>query len=116
MTTEADIDRCDYTRNAMKAPDITEVEVTLYIHTSKYTEKPFIGTCGMSQYGHVLIGTHTVIVPIPQISNSELTNRQIAALKSQQQKIIADAQLQASELEDQIQRLLCIEHQPTASN
>ncbi|MEH0874615.1 hypothetical protein QM999_07770 [Pectobacterium cacticida] len=67
----------------------------------------------MSQFNCVLIGTHTVTVPIPKISDSELTNRQIAVLKSQQQKIIADAQLQASQLDDQIQRLLCIEHQPS---
>ncbi|WP_137742518.1 hypothetical protein R0L47_10120 [Pectobacterium polonicum] len=97
----------------MKAPDITEVEVTLYIHRVKHTEKPFIAISDMSQYGHTLIGTHAVIVPIPQISNSELTNRQIASLKNQQQKIIADAQIQAGEIEDQIQRLLCIEHHPS---
>ncbi|MBL0907844.1 hypothetical protein G5645_07530 [Pectobacterium carotovorum] len=99
----------------MKAPEITEVEVTLYIHTSKYTGKPFIGVSDVSQYGYVLIGTHAVIVPIPQISNSELINRQIATLKNQQQKIIADAQIQAGEIEDQIQRLLCIDHQPAVS-
>lgn len=99
----------------MKAPDITEVEVTLYIHRVKYTEKPFIAISDMSQYGHALIGTHAVIVPIPQISDSELTNRQIASLKSKQQKIIADAQIQAGEIEDQIQRLLCIEHQPSTT-
>ncbi|MEL4888552.1 hypothetical protein N6P31_16065 [Pectobacterium betavasculorum] len=97
----------------MKAPDITEVEVTLYIHRVKHTEKPFIAISDMSQYGYALIGTHSVAVPIPQVTNSELTNRQIAALKNQQQKIIADAQLQASQLEDKIQRLICLEHQPS---
>ncbi|MEI3775553.1 hypothetical protein [Pectobacterium brasiliense] len=99
----------------MKAPDITEVEVTLYIHRVKHTEKPFIAISDMSQYGHVLIGTYSVVVPIPQVTDSELTNRQIAALKNQQQKIIADAQIQASQLEDQIQRLLCIEHHPSTT-
>ncbi|MEI7143281.1 hypothetical protein WCT84_06790 [Pectobacterium brasiliense] len=100
----------------MKAPDITEVEVTLYIHRVKHTEKPFIAISDMSQYGYALIGTHSVVVPIPQVTDSELTNRQIAALKNQQQKIISDAQIQASQLEDQIQRLLCIEHHPSTTD
>ncbi|MCA5919291.1 hypothetical protein LES60_06605 [Pectobacterium brasiliense] len=99
----------------MKAPDITEIEVTLFIHNSRYLESIMVSTCDMSHYGHILIGTHTVTVPIPRISDSELTNRQIAALKNQQQKIIADAQIQASQLEDQIQRLLCIEHHPSTT-
>ncbi|WJV61093.1 hypothetical protein PCO87_14320 [Pectobacteriaceae bacterium C52] len=96
----------------MKAPDITEIEVTLYIHNAQYTGKTLVSSCDMSHYGHTLIGTHTVTVPIPQMSNSELTSRQIATLKNQQQKIIADAQVKASQLEDQIRHLLCIEHQP----
>ncbi|QHP55043.1 hypothetical protein EH203_15070 [Pectobacterium carotovorum subsp. carotovorum] len=99
----------------MKAPEITEVEVTLYIYVDEFSPNPMVTACDMSQFNCVLIGTHTVIVPIPQISDSELTNHQIAALKNQQQKIIADAQIQASQLEDKIQRLLCIEHKPTAN-
>ncbi|EHD22100.1 MULTISPECIES: hypothetical protein [Brenneria] len=97
----------------MKAPDITEIEVTLYFHQCPYSKNIVVTTCDMSQQGYTLLGTHTDTFPVPQVSPVDLINLQIDTLKNQQQKILADAQIKAGELEDKIQRLLCIEHQPS---
>ncbi|MEQ6971343.1 hypothetical protein [Pectobacterium polaris] len=92
----------------MKAPEIT---ITLYLHLSAYTSKPLIGTCDMSQYGHALISTCEVSVPFPEVTPEYLAERKMSALREQQQKVLSDAQTKANELEDQVQKLLCLERQ-----
>ncbi|MCL2899759.1 hypothetical protein [Brenneria tiliae] len=99
----------------MKAPDITEIEVTLYFHQCPHSKNIVVTTCDMSQQGYTLFGTCAVTAPVPQVSPADLVNLQVENLKNQQQKILADAQVKAGELEDKIQRLLCIEHHPHVS-
>jgi len=43
------------------------------------------------------------------------TPQQIAALKAKKQEILANAHVQAENIEEQIQRLLCIEFKPEAA-
>ncbi|GKX48012.1 hypothetical protein [Pectobacterium carotovorum] len=92
----------------MKAPDIT---TTLYLHLNAFTSEPLICTCDMSHFGHALISTCEVSVPFPEITPEYLAERKMSALREQQQKILSDAQIKANELEDQVQKLLCVERQ-----
>ncbi|AFC22460.1 hypothetical protein F396_gp08 [Pectobacterium phage ZF40] len=102
----------DYTRNAMKAPEIT---ITLYIHLNAFKPEPLICTCDMSQFGHALISTCEVSVPFPEVTPEYLAERKMSALREQQQKILSDAQTKANELEDQVQKLLIVERQTTTN-
>lgn len=51
-----------------------------------------------------------VIVDIPD--DFDPTSKIIATMREQQKNILATAQVQSNNIEDQIQRMLCIEHKP----
>ncbi|MGB5115760.1 MAG: hypothetical protein WBO26_02160 [Providencia rettgeri] len=100
----------------MKAQPKT-LSVTLYIHAQKqfdgsyrYYAHPF-KTEADSCLGFV-IAEHTTEIPFTEPTNAELVQLEIGALKAEQNKILADAQVKSSLLEDQIQMLLCLEGKP----
>ena len=58
-----------------------------------------------------LVSAHEFNVDIPD--NFDPITGVVAALKAEKQKVLADAHVKAEQIEDQIQRLLCIEYKPT---
>lgn len=63
----------------------------------------------MSAYGHVFI--EDVEIEIDEPSVADVVAGTVAALRAQQKKERADAELACTKLDEQIQRLLCIENQ-----
>ena len=63
---------------------------------------------------YALVTTATVEVEIPD--DFDPVPQRIATLKNERQRILAEAEVKANNIEDQIRRLLCIEHKPEASN
>ncbi len=100
----------------MKAQPKT-LSVTLYIHAQKHFDGSYRYNAHAfkadtdSCLGFV-IAEHTTEIPFTEPTNIELVQLEIDALKAEQNKILADAQVKSSLLEDQIQMLLCIEGKP----
>ena len=59
------------------------------------------------------VTTTNIEVEIPDDFDPVAT--QVECLKAKKQEILATAQVQANNIEDQIQRLLCIEYKPEAA-
>ncbi|CDG86543.1 hypothetical protein [Xenorhabdus bovienii] len=99
----------------MKAQNLN-VKLYVYAQQSFFNETSILVTTTHPKYNGdlfgVLVATHEIELPYPSMTQSDLVNAQINSLRTQQKKVIADAQVKASELEDQIQALLCIEGQP----
>ncbi|EJD6080695.1 hypothetical protein M0L39_RS09570 [Providencia rettgeri] len=100
----------------MKAQPKT-LSVTLYIHAQKQPD----GSYQFNAYAFksdvksglgFVIAEHFTEIPFTEPTNAELVQLEIDALKTEQNKIIADAQVQSSLLEDKIQMLLCLEGKP----
>jgi hypothetical protein len=93
-----------------------KVKITGFIHWYKpsYHDTPSYGfyESDMSSISpdYVPMFEHSFEVEIPD--NFDPTPLQIAALRKHKEKILADAHVQANNLEEQIQRLLCLEHKP----
>lgn len=62
---------------------------------------------------YVFVCQQTVEVDIPD--DFDPIPRKIKTLKEKKKEILATAQVQANNIEEQIQRLLCIEHKPEAA-
>lgn len=58
--------------------------------------------------GRITISSMEVTMEVPE--GFDLNTGQIDMLKAEKQKILAEAGLKAANIEDQIQRLLCIEN------
>ncbi|WP_323084626.1 hypothetical protein [Providencia alcalifaciens] len=100
----------------MKAQPKT-LSVTLYIHAQKqfdgsYQYRPstfkFDGASGLG----FVVSECTVDIPFQELPTEQLVNAEIESLRTEQNKILADAQVKSSLLEDQIQMLLCLEGKP----
>lgn len=65
-------------------------------------------TTGSNSLGYIVLGTTEVTVDIPECNPVQA---EIEAIEQARDKILADAQLQATQLNERIQRLLCIEHE-----
>lgn len=72
---------------------------------------PYDPTDGNNPLGYILVGTTEVTVDIPECNPVQA---EIEAIEKARDKILADAQLQATQLNERIQRLLCIEHEVPA--
>ncbi|SST02815.1 Uncharacterised protein [Acinetobacter baumannii] len=101
----------------MKAQPKTPLNVTLYIHAQKqfdgsYRYRPSTFKYDIDSGLGFVIAEHTVDIPFTAPSSTELVQLEIDALKAEQNKILADAQVKSSLLEDQIQMLLCLEGKP----
>ncbi|HHR5880806.1 TPA: hypothetical protein ACS7XF_000720 [Providencia alcalifaciens] len=100
----------------MKAQPKT-LSVTLYIHAQKqfdgsYRYRPLPFKYDMESGLGFVVSEHTVEIPFQELSTEQLVNAEIQSLRAEQNKILADAQVKSSLLEDQIQMLLCLEGKP----
>lgn len=55
------------------------------------------------------------LITVPIIGGGEITRRQIETLRAKKQRVLAESQRRADELEHQIQNLLAIEYKPGAT-
>lgn len=67
-------------------------------------------TCDMSQYGSTPICAVDVEFETPDDFNH--VSAEIEILRKQKQKIQAEAQIKANEIDDQIAKLSCLEYRP----
>jgi len=66
-----------------------------------------IFSCEIEEY--ITVGSQEITMEIPE--DFDINTAHIDILKAEKSKIQAEAHLKAQNLEDQIQALLCIEHQ-----
>ena len=62
----------------------------------------------MSNYGCITLGTKTITLDVPQDIN--INQIKIDNLKEQKQKLLAETEVKLNTLEEDIQKLLCIEN------
>ncbi|MBT0344058.1 hypothetical protein ISO81_01450 [Morganella morganii subsp. morganii] len=97
----------------MKAQPDT-LKVTLYVHARRlfdgniqhavltFRASPDLGM------GFV-VAEHQIELPSPVVTKTDLVNAEINSLRDEQNKILANAQVKSSMIEDQIQALMCLE-------
>lgn len=100
----------------MKAQPKT-LSVTLYVHALKqfngtYRYQAYTFKADVSLGVGFVVSEHTVEIPYQELPLEQLVNAEIEMLREEQNKILADAQVNSSLLEDQIQMLLCVEGKP----
>jgi hypothetical protein len=92
------------------------VKSVLHWHKYEWEKEPSFQfwRCDMSDNGpeYVSLGVREVEVEIPD--DFDPRPQQIAKLREHKRKIQAEAQAKADNIEDQIQRLLCLEFKPDA--
>lgn len=90
---------------------------TLYIHA----QKKFNGSYEYTAYTFkadpnigigFVVAEHTVELPFREPSKQELILAEVDYLRKEQDKILADAHIKTTQLEDHIQALLCLEGKP----
>ena len=95
---------------------MTTIKTTLYIHKrlepSDWEEEIEIWPRDVSVYAHnqgklVVIGTHEVEVPIPDV---DVTAQAIDALERKADDVMAQARDKVAELHERIAKLRCLEH------
>ncbi|KMW73679.1 hypothetical protein TI10_05390 [Photorhabdus luminescens subsp. luminescens] len=108
----------------MKAQQET-IQVKLYVHAieNNISRKMNITVLphDASKHGNAsifgtVVAIHDIEIPYPNISRSDFINSQIDTLKKEQNKVLTEAHAKASELEDRIQSLLCIEEKPISKS
>lgn len=91
-----------------------KVKCTLYAQADKYTEEGFsfsVFNCdSMESLGYV--PCDSVEVEFKEPPREVLVNGAVAAYREEQARIKAEAQSKVALLDEEIQRLLCIEHKP----
>jgi hypothetical protein len=93
-----------------------KVTIKAFVHHRQYAwskEVAYtIDVCDMSKVdaSYSVIRQQEFEVEIPD--DFDPTPSKIAALKAKKQEILAEAHVKAENIEEQIQRLLCIEHKP----
>lgn len=60
---------------------------------------------------YILLGTSEEIT-VPLIAREDVVNKQVEALRAERQRILAESQRRADEIDQKIQSLLAIEHKP----
>ena len=93
-------------------------EITVYIHAQRdyVTSGVRFSACGcdMSEYGYTLIETQDLKVEFDIADDFNLDAEEIKAMRAEQKRIKAEAQMRVTRLEERIQSLLCIEHKAEA--
>ncbi len=92
------------------------IKETLYLHAFRRDD----GSYGFQTYtfdasnlennNYILVDTKEIEMTVPEINEIDLDQKTIERMKEEQQKILADAQLKANNIEEQIQNMLCISH------
>ncbi|WP_145494948.1 hypothetical protein [Yersinia massiliensis] len=98
-----------------------QITTTIYIHTNPYStskdDRFTVHTCDMSQGGsaYVLLETREITIPFDEPDPFEIISKHVDSLRSEKKKIAAESYHKQSLIDDQIQALLCIEHDTPAS-
>ena len=79
----------------------------LYISQSQWGDVS-ITACDMTEHGYITLGTETITLDVPQDIN--INQIKIDNLKEQKQKLLAETEVKLNTLEEDIQKLLCIEN------
>lgn len=91
-----------------------KVKCTLHSQPDQYAEGGYsfsvFNSEDMSMCGYTALDTVEVEFTVPP--RDVMVNGAIAAFRKKQQEIRAEAEAKAQSIEEQIQRLLCIEHRP----
>lgn len=94
------------------------IPVTIYVlaTTSPYLPTSYSSfTCDMSQHHpdlYVLVATKTVEVAVPALEPIDIIGMQVNSLRAKKERISVEAKQQLNVIDDQIQQLLCIDHNP----
>lgn len=104
----------------MKAQPKT-LTVNLYVHAKKqfngsYEYNTFAFKADIKAGLGFVIAEHQVEIPFITPTPVELVHAEIEHLRFEQSKILADAQVKSSLLEDKIQMLLCLEGKPISKS
>lgn len=81
----------------------------LYIHKSPYSGGFDVFLSDMTEYGNVLLDTVDVEIEFTVPSEREMVAREVAMLKTEQNRINGEAYAKNKALQDRIDSLLCIE-------
>ncbi len=91
-----------------------KIQCTLHAHADKYAEGGFsfnvFSYDDMASCGYV--ACDTVEVEFKEPPMDVLVNGAVAAYRKEQERIRAEAHLKVMQLDEAIQKLLCIEHKP----
>lgn len=103
----------------MKAQPKT-LKATLYVYAKEGFDKQVEFTTLTCEAENVtfwgaLVHQQDIEIALPAINKSDLIHAQINALKEKQEKVLATAQREVSQIEDHIQSLLCIEGKPVSA-
>ncbi len=93
-------------------------EIMVYIHAQRdYLTRGIrfsaVG-CDMREYGYTLIETKQVSVGFEIADDFSFDAEEIKAMRAEQKRIQAEAQMNVTRIEERIQSLLCIEHKAEA--
>jgi len=88
------------------------MELTAYVHARVEDPSDFtiFGIKDMSSCGYVLVASAPCVFDVP--SRADQILKHIQLLREQQAKIRAEAESNANQLEETIQKFLCIEYKP----
>jgi hypothetical protein len=91
-----------------------KIKCTLHAQADKYSDSGFSFTVfshdDMSSAGYVACDTVEVEFKEPPIE--ALVNGAVATYRKEQERIRAEAHLKVMRLDEEIQKLLCLEHKP----
>lgn len=94
------------------------VSIKLFIHLSllPFKKKPiYVSQFNLSQEypdDYVLIDVRTIELDVAVPEPIDVLSKRVTQLQDQKDRIAASASMQIAALEDRIQQLLCIEHNP----
>jgi len=83
------------------------VSTTLYISLCNVTDCVLVFSSDMSEYGYTVLGTKKITLDVPQ--DVDINGAKIDNLKQQKKKLLAETEVKVNAIEDDIQKLLCIE-------
>ena len=92
-------------------------DVTLYIHDDGgYHIVDCVNRELYDWSSCILVGIYNVKVPIPKYDEASIINKKIEHLKEKKQGVLADAQVKANKIDEEIQSLLAIEYKEEDSD
>lgn len=85
-----------------------EVKVFIHAQWNKYSKAFSYSAlqCDMTEYGYILLETKTVEFVVPV--DKELRNAAVRVLRAKRNKVLADAGVEAQNIDDEVQELLCL--------
>ncbi|CNE10384.1 hypothetical protein [Yersinia kristensenii] len=98
-----------------------QITTTLYIHVNPHPSSKdnrfVIHSCDMSQIvpAYTLLDTREITIDFNEPDPFEIISKQVDSLRSQKEQIAAESHRKLSQIDDQIQALLCIEHSTPSS-